>query len=39
MPTAMRQIMEMLAEETGWLFLVYGTGPNPTDDGRIYLRR
>ena len=39
MPTAVRQVMEMLVKETGWLFLVFGVGPNPTDDGRIYMRK
>ena len=39
MPAVVRQVMEMLAKETGWLFLVYGIGPNPTDDGRIYMRQ
>jgi hypothetical protein len=31
--------MEMLAKETGWVFLVYGIGPNPSDDGRIYMKQ
>lgn len=39
MPNAVAKFMEMLAKETGWLFLVYGTGPNPSDDGRIYLKK
>jgi hypothetical protein len=39
MPTVVHQVMEMLAKETGWLFLVNGIGPNPTDDGRIYMRQ
>jgi hypothetical protein len=39
MPTVVCQVMEMLAKETGWVFLVYGIGPNPSNDGRIYMKQ
>lgn len=39
MPTIVRQVMEMLVKETGWLFFVYGIGPNPNDNERIYMRK
>jgi hypothetical protein len=35
----MHQVMEMLAKETDWVFLVYGIGPNPSNDRRIYMKQ
>jgi hypothetical protein len=39
LPAMLKSALEALAEATGWVLFVAAAGPNPSDNGHIYMEK